>query len=211
MSQPVQAWANKIWCWGMFVHEVPDWIVHVYFLLVDTSGLSKHDVLHCEVPMIHQWHKNVCVRYNTCLMVLWYLEHFFYRKNIASPTLCSFLMPISVNLCQRILINSVLLWVFLKNDFLLYVTCIDLFVMFVCRQYRSSSQMLVCFCWQWIAVTIKYYMNIKILVLCFQMFYILIRQIAIWQVPEPLNLRHQSLTDSDNVFGWSFWCYCIPC
>lgn len=77
--------------------------------------------------------------------------------------------------------------------------------MFVCRQYCCSSQMRVCFCWQWIAVTIKYYMNIKIHVLCFQMFYILIPQITIWQFRShwtlDIKVSPTVTTFLDRVFG----------
>ena len=40
-------------------------------------------------------------------------------------------MPTSVNFWQRILINSVLLRVFYKKDFLVHVTCIDAYFMFM--------------------------------------------------------------------------------
>lgn len=46
----------------------------------------------------------------------------------------------------------------------------------------------VLFSWQWIVVTIKYCINIRILVLYFQMFYLVICQITKWWIPESLNL-----------------------
>ena len=145
-------------------------------------------------------------------MDLCHLWHLFYRNNIY---ITNILLIFNVNFCELLPKNSGQLGVSVSithKDF----SCAGelhsgICYVYVWRRYCSSLQILMCFCWQWTVVAIKHCKIFRLLVLCFQMFYILICQITIWWISEPLNFIQQDPTITDNVFGWSFWRYCVAC
>ena len=139
--QPVQTWANNRYgvrgC--LFTRYLTKYSTFTFFL-------SRLLVIANMMSFIaeHQWYIS-----NTRISVssdVWWCfaisSVFFTLKTSASPTLCFFSMPISVNFCQRILMNLILLWVFHKNNFLMH-WCVC--YVYVCRRYCFSSQMLMCF------------------------------------------------------------------
>ena len=132
---------------GATCSRVPHWIFHLYLILVDVFGCSEYDVLHSGAPV----NKNVCVvKYNSRLMMLCHLKHFFSIRTSASPIDMNFCEPLPKN-SDQLGLMSILQKGFSPAGDLHWCIC----YIYVCRQYRSSFQMLICFCWQWIAAAIK--------------------------------------------------------